>query len=62
MAERKSWEVEVRVKNIEDFADEVRAAGQHLLAFIGDGEPKPCFLCGEFECECLAPTPEEEKG
>ena len=63
------WEVDVRVdgnliltigqnlsgiENIDDFADEVRAAGEHLLSFIGPAEGggetpsgPPCPKCGE---------------
>jgi hypothetical protein len=58
------WEVEVRVdgesvlvigshlsgvSNIEDFADVVRQAGEHLLSFIGPAapvlDPATCTLC-----------------
>jgi hypothetical protein len=38
--------------DIQEYASEVRQAGQHILAFIGDGEPTPCFLCGQMDCEC----------
>jgi hypothetical protein len=32
--------------DIDRFGDAVRAAGEHLLSFIGTGEPTPCFACG----------------
>lgn len=31
--------------DIDRFGDAVRAAGEHLLSFIGAGEPAPCFYC-----------------
>lgn len=57
----KDWEVEVRIggvgvltighshlsglSDIDRYADTVRLCGEHLLAFIGTGEPTPCFYC-----------------
>lgn len=32
--------------DIDQFGDAVRAAAEHLKAFIGTGEPEPCFACG----------------
>lgn len=34
------------IPDIEKFGDQVRAAGENLLAFIGDGSIPPCFVCG----------------
>ena len=31
------------VPNIDDYADEVRACGEHLLAFIGPADPDPAY-------------------
>jgi len=59
--DQKSWEVEVRLQgtriltlghdhlagvyDIDKYADAVRTCGEHLLAFIGNGEPVECFAC-----------------
>jgi len=34
------------VPNIEDYADVVRLAAEHLASFIGPDQPQSCFLCG----------------
>jgi hypothetical protein len=34
------------VPNIEDYADIVRLAAEHLASFIGPDEPQSCFVCG----------------
>lgn len=32
--------------------ESIRDASRHLISFIGDGEPQPCFACGgASECE-----------
>lgn len=37
--------------NIEEFGDEIRLCGQHLLGFAGSGE-SICFMCDADPCEC----------
>lgn len=27
----------------------IRQAAEHLMAFVGDGKPTPCFVCGGVE-------------
>lgn len=35
----------------------IRDAGKHLLAFIGAGEPRKCFICGGLDqCESGCPA------
>lgn len=42
--------------DIEKFGDQIRAASENLLAFIGDGSIPPCFICGA--TEGLEPEPD----
>lgn len=59
----RDWEVEVRLSgeriltighshlsglsDIERYGDAVRNCAEHLMSFIGTGEPTPCFACGD---------------
>ena len=59
------WEVEIRIggervltighshlsgiPNIDDYGDTVRTCAEHLLSFIGSGDPAPCFACGGYD-------------
>lgn len=45
------------VPNIDDYADEVRTAAQHLLAFIGPKNPEPFFLGDDLP----APSDQEKR-
>lgn len=72
------WEVEIRVngdsiltiaswglagvENIEDHADRVRACAEHLMSFIGTGEPTPCFGCGDDPEVTDCPLCQSEEG
>lgn len=56
------------VPNIEDHADLVREAADHLRSFIGPPDPQPCFFCGRFPacdgdcgwCEAAEPPQSRE--
>ncbi len=37
----------MRVHNVEDYADEIRHAAEHLLVFIGHENPEP-FIIPEY--------------
>lgn len=75
--EQQSWEVEVRVNgdhiltigttylagvsNIEDYADIVRQAGNHLLSFIGPEERQPFIIDDAFDDALMSPLDEERQ-